>query len=102
LIESAEDVIAALGDGLPPMRPLSAGPLFADLDAAAPAPPGLPRRILDLLSPTPVHVNDLARLLAVPAGVVAAALTELEISGRAASLPGGYAASPAAAFPGGQ
>jgi DNA processing protein len=99
LIESAEDVIAALGDGLPPMRPLSAGPLFADLDATS-APPGLPRRILELLSPTPVHVNDLARLLSAPAGAVAAALTELELNGQAASLPGGYAASPGAAFPG--
>lgn len=97
LIESAEDVIAALGDGLPPLRPLTAGPLFADIDAAAP-PPGLARRIHELLSPTPVHVNDLARLLNAPAGAVAAALTELELNGQAASLPGGYAASAGAAF----
>jgi DNA processing protein len=97
LIESAEDVIAALGEGAPPLRPLSAGPLFADIEAT-PAPPGLPRRIAELLSPTPVHVNDLARLLDAPAGAVAAALTELELEGKAASLPGGYASSPGAAF----
>jgi DNA processing protein len=97
LIESAEDVIAALGESAAPLRPLSAGPLFADLDAA-PVPPGLPRRIMELLSPTPVHVNDLARLLEAPAGAVAAALTELELNGQAASLPGGYASSPGAAF----
>jgi DNA processing protein len=96
LIEGADDVIAALGDAVP-LRPLSPGPLFADLDAT-PAPPGLPRRILELLSPTPVHVNDLARLLEAPAGAVAAALTELELEGKAASLPGGYASSPGAAF----
>lgn len=98
LIESAEDVIAALGDGALPLRPLSAGPLFPAQDAR-PAPAGLPKRLAALLSPTPVHVNDLARLLDEPAGVVAAALTELELEGRAASLPGGYAASSGAAFP---
>jgi DNA processing protein len=96
LIESADDVIAALGDTRPPLRPLSAGPLFAD---APPITPGLPRKIAALLSPTPVHVNDLARLLEASAGAVAAALTELELEGRAASLPGGYAASSGAAFP---
>jgi predicted Rossmann fold nucleotide-binding protein DprA/Smf involved in DNA uptake len=63
-----------------------------------PAPPGLPGRIAALLSPTPIHVNDLARLVEAPAGVVAAALTELELNGQAASLPGGYAASSGAAF----
>jgi predicted Rossmann fold nucleotide-binding protein DprA/Smf involved in DNA uptake len=91
-------VIAALGEAGPPLRPLSAGPLFDERDAA-PAPPGLPAKIAALLSPTPVHVNDLARLLEAPAGVVAAALTELELEGQAASLPGGYAASPGAGFP---
>jgi DNA processing protein len=96
LIESAEDVIAALGDTAPQPRPLSAGPLFTETE---PPPPGLPGRIAKLLSPTPVHVNDLARLVEAPAGAVAAALTELELSGQAASLPGGYAASSDAAFP---
>jgi DNA processing protein len=97
LIEDANDVIAALGDGALPLRPLSAGPLFADIDAPPP-PPGLPKKIAALLSPTPIHVNDLARLVEAPAGAVAAALTELEMEGRAASLPGGYAASSGAAF----
>jgi len=96
LIESAEDVIAALGDGAAPLRPNSVGPLFED--CAEPPPPGLPGKIAALLSPTPIHVNDLARLLEAPAGVVAAALTELELNGQAASLPGGYAASSGAAF----
>ena len=97
LIESAEDVIAALGDGAPPLRPNAIGPLFDE--RSEPPPPGLPGKIAALLSPTPIHVNDLARLLEAPAGVVAAALTELELSGQAASLPGGYAASSGAAFP---
>jgi DNA processing protein len=96
LIENAEDVIAALGCGEPPLRPLSTGPLFSE-ETPAP-PPGLPRKIAALLSPTPIHVNDLARVLEAPTGAVAAALTELELSGQAASLPGGYAALSAAAF----
>jgi DNA processing protein len=98
LIENADDVIAALGQTMSPTRPLSAGPLFDDADAT-PAPPGLPRKLAALLSPTPIHVNDLARLVEAPAGAVAAALTELELEGQAASLPGGYAASSGSAFP---
>ena len=98
LIESAEDVIEALGEPPLPRAPFTPGPLF---DAGEPrtAPPGLAARMAKLLSPTPVHVNDLARLLDAPMGAVAAALTELEMEGRAASLPGGYAASSGAAFP---
>lgn len=99
LIENAEDVIAALGESAPPTRPMSAGPLFDD-GPAEPPPPGLPKRIAALLSPTPIHVNDIARLVGAPAGQVAAALTELELAGQAASLPGGYAASSGAAFSG--
>lgn len=97
LIESAEDVIAALGESAPPLRPHSIGPLFTD-NEAEPPPPGLSKKIAALLSPTPIHVNDIARLLEAPAGAVAAALTELELNGQAASLPGGYAASSGAAF----
>jgi DNA processing protein len=95
LIENAADVIAALGEGAQPLRPLSAGPLFAE---TPPAPPGLPKKIAGLLSPTPIHVNDLARLTETSIGAVTAALVELEIEGRAASLPGGYAALARAAF----
>jgi DNA processing protein len=96
LIENAEDVIAALGDAPAPLRPLSAGPLFAE---APSAPAGLAGKIAALLSPTPIHVNDLARVTEASAGAVAAALVELELDGAAASLPGGYAALARAAFP---
>lgn len=97
MIEDASDVIAALGEDAHALRPLSAGPLFADMPTPA---PGLPKKIAALLSPTPIHVNDLARLLDAPAGEIAAALTEMELEGQAASLPGGYAAQARAAFSG--
>ena len=99
LIENADDVIAALGEAATPRRPLSTGSLF-DERIHQPAPAGLPMKIAALLSPTPIHVNDLARLLGTPLSAVAAALTELELNGQAASLPGGYAASSGAAFSG--
>ena len=103
LIESAEDVIAALenvfGRTGAPLRPLSPGPLF-DEARIEPAAPGLAEKIAALLSPTPVHVNDLARILEAPAGAVAAALMDLELDGAAASLPGGYAALPGSGFAG--
>lgn len=93
LVEDAADVLAVLGE-----TPLvSSGrmlPLFEEDKPRA----GLAAKIAELLSPTPAHLNDLARLAGAPAAAVAAALTELELSGRAATLPGGYAASPRAAF----
>jgi DNA processing protein len=69
LIEGADDVIAALGESAPPLRPRAIGPLF---DATEAPPPGLPKRIAALLSPTPIHVKDLARLVEAPMRAVAA------------------------------
>ena len=104
LIESAEDVIAAL-EAAP--ATISRAPrqwrLFEEEENLSPPPPaadmnGVTKKLAGLLSPTPIHLNELARLLGVGIGQVAAALTELEIEGRAASLPGGYAATAQAAF----
>jgi DNA processing protein len=98
LIEDAADVAAIIGAAADaPMRFAAPGPLFETADEED-APKGLAKRLAELLSPTPVHVNDLARLTAAPAGAVAAALVELELEGRAASLPGGFAGLPRAGF----
>lgn len=97
LVESAEDVAEALKATPLSVRSRAPAPLFDRDDDAAPRD-ALVEKIAQLLSPTPVHVNDLARLVKEPAGVVAGAVMELELQGRAASLPGGYAASPGAAF----
>jgi DNA processing protein len=95
LIESVEDVLAVLEAA--PRRLATAPPtLSAPVDDEA--QDEVMRAIAALLSPTPVHVNELARLTGASAGAVGAALAELELGGRAASLPGGYAASPSAAF----
>jgi DNA processing protein len=101
LIESAEDVIAALEGAASPARPLSPGPLFQDETTIEAPTPRLLSKIAGLISSTPVHINDIARIAGAPAGAVAAALLELELDGRAASLPGGYAASSGAGFSGG-
>jgi DNA processing protein len=94
LIETAEDVIAALEAAPRTLRRAPQARLFE-----SPLPP--PRESEDgevlrglarLLSPTPIHLNELARQLDVPLAVAAAALTELEMEGRARSLSGGYAA----------
>lgn len=96
LVETAADVIEALGRiGSQRPRPLPPAPTPPDLFTP---PAGLSSQLAALLSPTPMHLNELARLLNVGSGVVGAALMELELSGRAASLPGGYAASASGAF----
>ncbi|MGH7026824.1 DNA-processing protein DprA [Brevundimonas sp.] len=50
-------------------------------------------QVAALLSPTPAPRDELARALALPIGVVAAALLELSLSGRATLLPGGLASA---------
>ncbi len=100
LVETAEDVVAALGAA-------ATGRTRADKEALTPlfAPeadadhPDLNDRLARAMGRTPIHLNDLARALGVSVAAAAGALTELELEGRAASLPGGYAASPSAAFP---
>lgn len=91
LVESAEDVLTHLN---------AAPGLLRRAAQAAPPPPApspppnmddhVLERLARLLSPTPMHVNELARLLEARAATVTAALLELELAGRAASLPGGF------------
>jgi DNA processing protein len=95
LVDTPEDVAEALNAAPARLQPHFVAP-FSEQH---PVDAGLTVRLARLLSPTPVHVNDLARLLETQAGAVAAALTELELEGAAARLPGGYAASSVAAFP---
>jgi DNA processing protein len=97
LVENAEDVANHLGGAPAILRPSSAGPLF-DVEEAPPFGDEDLARLAQLLSPTPMHVNELARLADMTPASAAAALIELELEGRAASLPGGFAATAGAAF----
>jgi DNA processing protein len=86
--EGAEDVLRAIeslrGFSSPPTPPYGAGPDGASADVI--------ERVFDLLSPSPVHVDELARQVGAPAGEVFAALVELSLAGRAELSPGGLAA----------
>jgi DNA processing protein len=89
LIESAEDVLAVLGG---PRRLALSAPVAPQLDAPAES---LVARVAQVLSPTPMHLNAIARAAGAPASAVAAALVELELTGQAMSESGGFATRPA-------
>jgi len=86
--EGAEDVLRAIehirGFGAP------TGPTYMPDPEEPPAE--LLARVHDLLSPTPVHVDELARQVGAPAGQVFAALVELSLAGRAEITGGSMAA----------
>jgi DNA processing protein len=97
LIENAEDVAQHLGAAPQTLRPSNVAPLF-DMEETHAFGDGDLARLSRLLSPTPIHLNELARLAGMTPAVAAAGLIELELEGRAASLPGGFAATAGAAF----
>ena len=88
LCEGAEDVLRALagfaGFREPAPERFTGAPTQDD-----PAAQALRRRLADLLSPTPVSRDELARAAGAPAAAVSAALVELALAGRAELLPGG-------------
>ena len=88
LCEGLEDVERAFTTLRTLREPPSDSPFQGapdDLDQA------LIEQIVALLSPTPIPRDELARALNLPIGVVAAALLELNLAGRATLLPGGLA-----------
>jgi DNA processing protein len=91
LIETAEDVLAVL-DGLRPsaLRETAYEDYDPeDEDMAAQAPEAARERLIALLSPTPVPLDELARQAGLEAGAARALLLELELAGRALRLAGG-------------
>jgi DNA processing protein len=88
LCERVEDVLDALGAvRAARIKPVSPAPLDmpTELDTATLS------AVEALLSPTPTPRDDLARALGLPVAVVAGALLELSLAGRARLLPGGLA-----------
>jgi DNA processing protein len=81
LIESIEDVLEALGNLR--SRPLAEPPAeFAGGEAAEASLAGARQQIEQLLSPTPVEVDELIRQTGLTPGVVLTVLLELELAGR--------------------
>ena len=81
LVESAEDVLAALQQAAPAARAPS-GPGFSGAQLAPDALARLAERLDELVSTTPMMLDELARETGAGVGAVAAALVELELSGR--------------------
>jgi DNA processing protein len=91
LVTEAEDVIAVL-------RPILGEPLERSLQEPEPIAPPAPaaepgneerNRIVELLGPTPVSIDDLVRLAGRSAAVVRIVLLELEVAGRLQRHGGG-------------
>jgi DNA processing protein len=91
LVTEAEDVLAVL-------RPILGQPLdqrFEEPALTVPTPPtpepGIDERsrIVELLGPTPVGIDDLVRLSGRPPAVVRTVLLELELAGRLQRHAGG-------------
>ncbi|MEM6627883.1 MAG: DNA-processing protein DprA, partial [Pseudomonadota bacterium] len=83
LVESVQDVLDALeGATKPALREMDEEPYEAD-DRMVETPPALIEAIADLLSPTPISLDELSRMTDTPARLIAAAVMELELAGRA-------------------
>jgi DNA processing protein len=85
IVTSAADVIEVLTPIIG--RPQPRSPVREPAPGEAPAEPptaddALRKRIADLLSPTPVAIDDLVRAAGAPAGAVQIVLLELELAGR--------------------
>jgi DNA processing protein len=94
LVTEVEDVLAVL-------RPILGQPLDRSIQEVEPAPPFPPlaepgnderNRIVELLGPTPVSIDDLVRLSGRSAAVVRIVLLELEVAGRLQRHGGGLVA----------
>ncbi len=91
LVECADDVISALNQNqMGKMHEMD-----HEYDPPAPAPldeaqiDAAREMVQNLLSPSPVHHDELVRASGHRAAIVAAALVELELAGNAQCLPGG-------------
>jgi DNA processing protein len=92
MVTEAEDVLSVLRPiiGRRPDQSF-AEPAGEGVTAAEPAP-DVRARIIALLGPTPVTIDDLIRLSGAPAPVVQATLLELELAGRLVRQQGGRVA----------
>jgi len=93
LVEEAGDVLEVLAKLRPPMEER---PMDKFVVSAIGAEPDIGEKlrctVRELLSPTPVQIDDLARDSGAPVGAVLTVLLELELAGLVERLPGGRVA----------
>jgi DNA processing protein len=91
LVTGVADVVAAIEPILGrPLAPQGVRPGLADQPVAASQPDGdLRDRVLTLLGPTPVAIDELVRLAGCPTSDLRVILLELELAGRLARHGGG-------------
>jgi len=89
LTESAADILAVL-DNLKERTLREPEPFEMPIYEPAIGEPNLRDRLQSLLSPTPVSLDDLAEWTGAPIGLVAGLVVDLELSGQAISLAGGF------------
>lgn len=93
LVENADDVLTILRGSTPPQQLAQSSD-----DEFTPAPAGdwspgdlhLRARLAELLSPTPVRVDDLMSWMEISPRELAILLVEMELAGELLTLPGGY------------
>jgi len=89
LLTRAADVLDALGGDFSPNHTRFLEPETPALEDPADTGPDDRRRVLSLLSPSPVAIDDLIRESALAPAAVAGLLLELELAGRIARHPNG-------------
>jgi DNA processing protein len=89
LVTEAADVVSALEPilGRAPDLPAEEPDILAD--TAGEPDPDVRARIIGLLGPTPIGIDDLVRLSGAPPGIVRTVLLELELAGRLDRQGGG-------------
>jgi len=93
LVQSAEDIIREydtmplLRSVRPPQKPTKATTVKIS-PALPPAPVATTSDLLSLLSPSPIHIDELVRLSGKPASALLTEFTELEITGDVMRHPG--------------
>ena len=92
LVEDAQDVLAVL-DSLPGFTEPAPEAFEPPPNRDEPGETALRADLESLLSPVPTPINVLARETGAPVSRIMAALSELEIAGRAELLPGGLVAA---------
>ncbi len=83
LVQSAEDIMEVLGSPTPADVSSTLPPDLTEMDAS------LPRRLLELLGPTPTPEDELIRLLQCPPRQVVTTLSQLELENRISRELGG-------------